>query len=421
MNSLGPRAYKFVRKRFHNSLPHPSTIQKWYANSSLNGEPGISKDSLNSLAKLVADYKINNNSKDLYCTLSLDEMNIRRNVQWSDCQKKFIGNITYGSIPENAEYLPVANNAIVFMVNGTNVKFNLPISFEFINCLQSTEKAAMIITVLKAVTQIGLKVIVITFDGLANNISTCVLLGANFNIDGDFQPYILNPQTNEKVFIMLDSPQMIKCIRNCLGTMKKLYHSDGTQIHWKYFESLVDLRTKCDIITHKLKKDHILFDRNIMNVSLAVQTLSESVASSIDQLASLPQTKDLFQGSAATSNFVRRMNNLFDVFNSNTHCPGNVFKSPISNETKRIIFSFLDETIEYIKKLSLDYNSVSILKSRRKTGFKGFIINSFNLNKKKCFLSKKMKNAVNFLTLLFLSLLVKVRSILVKLVTISYV
>lgn len=86
-----------MRQRFNNNLPHPSTLRKYFANSSSNGQPGISEDSLESLWKLVAE------NEDVYCTLSFDEMHIRRNVQWNDRQKKFIGGITYGTIPVDAD------------------------------------------------------------------------------------------------------------------------------------------------------------------------------------------------------------------------------------------------------------------------------------------------------------------------------
>lgn len=353
---MGPRAYRYVRQKFNNNLPHPSTIRKYFANSTSNGQPGISKDSVEILKKLVE------NVGPVYCTLSLDEMHIRRNVQWSDCQKKFIGGISYGSIPSNAEYMPVATNAIVFMVNGINVKFNLPIQFEFMNCLQSHEKTAMILMALKVLAEVGITVIALTFDGLANNISTCNLLGARFDVDSDFRPHIINPYTKEKVFILLDSPHMIKLIRNCIGKCSILYHSDGLQIEWKYFEALADLGIKCDIIIHKLTKSHIMFDKNIMNVRLAVETLSESVARSMEILALNPQTKHLFEKSADTAAFIRRMDNLFNVLNSSENCPNNLFKSPINEDTKESIFLFLDETVDYLKKLSLERGGQSILK-----------------------------------------------------------
>lgn len=130
LNSLSPRAYNYLREKFRKNLPHVGTIKKWYANSQCNGEPGVSQESINTLRNLVED-----SNEEVYVTSSFDEMNIRRNCQWSDVQKKFIGQITYGSIPENAQYLPVANNAIVFMINGINLSSNLPVAFQFINCL----------------------------------------------------------------------------------------------------------------------------------------------------------------------------------------------------------------------------------------------------------------------------------------------
>lgn len=189
----------------------------------------------------------------------------------------------------------------------------------------------------------------------------------------------MNPYTNEKVFIILDPPHMIKLIRNCIRHMKCLYLCDGRTIEWKYFESMVEVETKCDLATHKLTKDHILFDRNIMNVRLATQTLSESAAQSMERLVSQPKAHHLFEGCGETAAFARRTNTLFDIFNSFEKCPNDLFKSPINNDSKNVIFSFLDETVEYMKKLSLDRNGNSILKSRRKTGFMGFIINAHNL------------------------------------------
>lgn len=375
LHSLSPRGYGYVRKKFNQNLPHPSTIRAWFSNSHANGEPGISKESIETLKNLVEEYK--EKGMDIYCTCSFDEMSIRRNVQWCDNQKKFNGNISYGSIPHNSEYLPVANNVIVFMVNGININFNLPVAFHFINCLQAHEKAALVLVVLRALTEIGLKIIALVFDGLISNFTTCTLLGACFDTFKDFRPYIINPISKEKVYIFLDAPHMLKLIRNCIGTWKKIYYQ-GNVIEWKYFEILESLGRKCDVVTHKLTKEHIQFTKNKMNVSLATQLLSRSCATSMEELQKMPQTRELFRDCTATVDFTRRKNDLFDVFNSKTDRPKNIFKSPIRNNSKEAIFTFLDETVEYIKELA-DVNGRSILKSKRKTGFIGFIINVTNL------------------------------------------
>lgn len=102
LHCLSARAYGYVRKFFNQNLPHPSTIRSWYGNSNANGEPGISKESIDTLKNLFEKYKSKNT--DIYCTLSFDEMCIRQNVQWCDSKKNFKGNISYGSIPNDCEY-----------------------------------------------------------------------------------------------------------------------------------------------------------------------------------------------------------------------------------------------------------------------------------------------------------------------------
>lgn len=334
----------------------------------------MSQESLNTLRNLVEE-----SEKEVYVTLSFDEMHLQRNCQWSDVQKNFLGQITYGSIPENAEYLPVANNVIVFMVNGVNLPFNLPVAFHFINCLQSHEKAAFLTIVLKAVAQTGVKILAVIFDGLFQNFTVCKLLGASFDIQTNFHPYILNPHNGEEIMIILDPPHMIKLIRNCIGTKKTLYHGEK-KIEWKYFELLEELRSKSDIVTHKITKKHIFFEKNIMNVSLATQLLSESGAKSMETFSLIPETRSKFEGCDATVEFTRKFNNLFDIFNSKADLKYNIFKNPINGHSKHQIFTFLNETIDYIMNLRVSSpQGKSVLKIRRKTGFLGFIINITNL------------------------------------------
>lgn len=379
LHSLSPRAYGYIRMKFNNNLPHASTIRTWYASSGANGEPGLSKEALETLKNLVEEKQANTETNnEVLCTLSFDEVNIMRNVKYSDSQKRFIGQISYGSIPSDAEYLPVATNALVFMVNGVNMQFNIPVAYHFINSLQAHEKAALILFVLTALAKIGLKVIGLTFDGLITNIKTCHLLGASLNVGKNFRPHIVDPVNSHKIYIIFDAPHMLKLVRNCIGSYKTLYHENGSKIEWKFYESLVNLVAKCDIVTHKLTKKHILFTKNIMNVKLAAQLCSGSVARSIENFASYQPTKNIFEGSKATADYSRIFNNLFDVCNSATDS-NNIFKAPINKNSKQAIFSYLDETSEYILGLKLEPSGKSIIHTKRKTGYLGFIVNIHNI------------------------------------------
>lgn len=113
-----PRAYNYIRTKYANNLPHVSTIRKWYQNCSANGDTGFCKQSFKNLAALANQQKAN--GSELICALNFDEIAIRKNLQWSDSQKKFLGHTTYG-IRTDREELPLAKYAIEFMLHGVNI------------------------------------------------------------------------------------------------------------------------------------------------------------------------------------------------------------------------------------------------------------------------------------------------------------
>lgn len=63
----------------------------------------------------------------------------------------------------------------------------------------------------------------------------------------------------------------------------------------------------------KLKKRHINFHNEKINVKLAAQTLSQSVA---DALTYLKNTNEDFKGAGPTAEFISFINNAFDILNS---------------------------------------------------------------------------------------------------------
>ena len=95
-------------------------------------------------------------------------MNIHKHVQWSDAKKKFLGFITYGSKKKH-NGIPVAKQALVFMVTAVNGDFSFPVAHFFIDSLVGMEKAYLIKEVLRSLTNVGIKVINLTFDGFPNN------------------------------------------------------------------------------------------------------------------------------------------------------------------------------------------------------------------------------------------------------------
>lgn len=187
-------------------------------NSSSNGEPGFCKESFDTLKELAGKYK--SEGKQLFGSLVFDEMSIRKHLQWCDSKKKYLGFINYG-FRTNVEEMPLAKNALVFMLNGINANFNMPIAFYFIETLTASEKANLLTEILIALNECGIRVLTVTFDGLSTNITMCQTLGACFDMD-DFKPYFLSPNGEKhKIYVILDPSHMEKLARNCIAGKKR--------------------------------------------------------------------------------------------------------------------------------------------------------------------------------------------------------
>lgn len=128
-------------------------------------------------------------------------------------------------------------------------------------------------------------------------------------------------------------------------------------------------------VTHKLTKKHIQWYRNKMNVALAAQLLSKSIADSMDFLRK--QNCDDFMDSEPTSKSVHIVDSLFNIFNSNSTKSTNQFKNALNKQSADAVFTFLEKTSDYLKALQI--RGKNILDTRKRTGFKGFLINIINL------------------------------------------
>ena len=95
-----------------------------------------------------------------------------------------------------------------------------------------------------------------------------------------------------------------------------------------------------------------------MKVSVAAQTLSQSVSDAITFLRNLKMKQ--FKDSKATNDFLLLMNDTFDILNSKSKF-GKHKKKPITNENICDIECFLSNAIDILKSLK-DGNGVSIVK-----------------------------------------------------------
>lgn len=372
LHFYSPRAYNFVRSTFDNNLPSISAIRNWYAG--INAPPGFESDSFEILGKKAKEFKINNN-KSILCNLVFDEMAIRTHSQWNPQKMKFDGFVDLGEKLTSRGILPMAKEALVYLVVGLEEKFKIPVAYFFVNSLDTAQKAFITQKILTKLGEIGVEITSMTLDGLKTNMSMCHALGADFNGDA----HIPDPfNENRRIYIFLDPPHMLKLARNCVAS-RNLIDGKGRKIEWRYFQLLYEAQKNLSWnLGNKLTKAHMQWDKKKMNVQLAGETLSSSVAASMEFLK---QESEEFHDVDGTVNYTRIINDIFDVMNSTGRDGVTGFKRPITLETHRELFNRFEEAIDYIKDLRVEGESHTIFSSISKTPFVGFFNNMKNFMK----------------------------------------
>ena len=114
-----------------------------------------------------------------------------------------------------------------------------------------------------------------------------------------------------------------------------------------------------------------------MNVKIAAQTLSSSVADAIQYLMEVghPDCVD----ATGTIRFIRVIDQLFDLLNSRSPYAKGFKKALFNNDSSRWK-STINETTKYLSELTVQSTGVSILKHRRKTFALGLITAALSVN-----------------------------------------
>lgn len=394
-----PAAYEIMRTQFKNHLPHTRTIKAWYQQSDISGEPGIHQETLNRLKLIVSEM-----DEPLICALIFDEMYIRTQVQYDQHKMKYVGYVSYPERPipirevdplgdvtvsQDIPEARIAKQAIVFMLSGLNKHFKFPVAYHFIDQkIDSDDRVNLLTEVIDKVSECGVNISNLTFDGLRANFTMCQKLGANLDITSpEFKPFFENPFNQSKIHIVVDPCHMEKLLRNTLGRRYVLYDDNDAEIKWSHFEELEKLSRENNLFNHKLSKKHMEWRHNIMNVRIAVETFSESVGNAMQILKQ--EGHRLFVDAEPTIRFTYMADKLFNIFNTTLIRNGNNFKSALNDNNRQVIFQFLDFCSTYLKSLQVMKTVVRngsqkrvktrVIDTQYNTGFKGIIINIASL------------------------------------------
>lgn len=213
MHFYSPKAYDYIRETFDKHLPAARTLRSWY--SSLDGCAGFTEASFDALKQRADTEK--KSGKQLLVGLMLDGMFIRQHSQWDRNSKSFLGHNTTRDATEESICLPLATNALVLMVSGVENNFKLPIAYFLNDGSKCAEISDSLNEAMYRLHEAGCILISITYDGAAENIAAAKFLGSSME-----NTFIINPfdTENEKVYMILGPPHMLKLIRNCLGNKR---------------------------------------------------------------------------------------------------------------------------------------------------------------------------------------------------------
>jgi len=124
------KAYKYVRKTFCKALPHVATIRRWLSN--IDGSPGFSEPAFTLLKKKQEEEEALRKKK-IYVTVMLDEMSLKKQVEYNSKASSFQGYINLGTETEiGSRNSKPATDALVIMAVGVNCHFKIPLGYFFI-------------------------------------------------------------------------------------------------------------------------------------------------------------------------------------------------------------------------------------------------------------------------------------------------
>ena len=220
----------------------------------------------------------------------------------------------------------------------------------------------------------GLRVWSVTTDGTSVNISMFRELGCNFTTSfNSMVTKFKHPTANYYVYAILDPCHMLKLARNALAHLNFFVDNENNIIKWNLFSSLNRIQeSEGFTFANKFSSKHLQFEKHKMNVKLAAQTLSSSVADAIEFLDSSMKLTE-FSNSRGTVKFVRTIDRLFDMLNSRSPVAKG-FKRPLRPECKETWEDILKTTANYLLSLRANNEAQQLLAMHaRKTFVLGFV------------------------------------------------
>ncbi|KAJ8932020.1 hypothetical protein NQ314_015014 [Rhamnusium bicolor] len=177
----------------------------------------------------------------------------------------------YGGIaPTNTE--DIASEALLFQIVSYENHFKCPVGYFITNKLSAELQSQLLLSCIKMLFDVGIRVRSITCDGTGSNLSTLSKLGATIIgvTSASFKhPSLGNDATSLNIY-GIDTCHMLKLARNAMAE-KNLSSEDGP-IKWDNLVKLNNIQNTEGLkFANALSSLHINYKNKVMNMKLAAQ------------------------------------------------------------------------------------------------------------------------------------------------------
>lgn len=327
-----PKAYKLLSELF--IMPTTETLNKAVRN--LEIYPGISSHIVSAFKSKVASF----DESEKLCVVSFDEVKLKPGLVYDPRRDNVEGVQDMGNLLGKQNL--VADYAIVFYVRGLVSKWKQPYCYYVTSSTVKGDKLALLIKeVLTSLIDLGLFPTAMVCDQGSNNRSC---MSRSFHVTSKEPWFIFN---GHKIVCFYDSPHLLKNIRTNLKDSG--FISSGHLIQFEHIRQFYLQDTKLPIRqAPKLTEKHFNLKRFMaMNVRLAAQILSHSVAKGVTLCTSFGA---LPMQAQHTADFCDFFDCLFNIFNSRMFKSHRRFNSGIRANMKDY-WEFLDKAEVYLKNL----------------------------------------------------------------------
>lgn len=146
-------------------------------------------------------------------------MAIKKQLIWESSTEKYSGNIEFGDGSENPE---LATEALVFLIVSLTKRFKCPITYFFVNKINSNVLSTLITSAILKLYDIGIRIWSVTCDGESSNVQCFKKLGCNFNDNESNFSSKFTVGGKLKCNALFDACHMLKLVRNSLADKKML-------------------------------------------------------------------------------------------------------------------------------------------------------------------------------------------------------